>query len=106
MDLTRALEGLYTGEFLNPAMRDYLLGLMAVRTEKIVFVPLASHEMLPDFSHTRPNRTANRGDMGILEYQGETWQCFRPTGMNWSAAISRVGKQRHHGRRWFLGALR
>lgn len=77
VDLTRALEGLYTGEFLNPAMRDYLLGLMAVRTENdsLYLGPLT--EMLPGavFYNKRGTSAAPPivGDMGILEYQGKTW---------------------------------
>ena len=77
MDLARALEGLYTGEFLGQPMRDYLLGLMAVRTPNDSrYLGLLS-EFLPGAVYYNKRGTIfyppNIGDMGILEYKGKTW---------------------------------
>ena len=77
VDLARALEGLYAGEFLGEPMREYLLGLMAVRTENdsLYLGPLT--ELLPGavFYDKRGTSTAPPivGDMGILEYKGKAW---------------------------------
>ena len=77
VDLARALEGLYAGEFLGEPMREYLLGLMAVRTENdsLYLGPLT--ELLPGavFCDKRGTSTAPPivGDMGILEYKGKAW---------------------------------
>lgn len=77
VDLARALEGLYTGEYLGAPMRDYLLGLMAVRTENDSLYLGPLNEMLPGavfYNKRGTNATPPIvGDMGILEYQGKAW---------------------------------
>ena len=77
VDLARALEGLYSAEFLGEPMRDYLLGLMAARTENdsLYLGPLS--ELLPGAVFYNKRGTSATppivGDMGILEYQGKAW---------------------------------
>lgn len=77
VDLARALEGLYAGEFLGEPMREYLLGLMAVRTENdsLYLGPLS--EMLPGALFYNKRGTSATppivADMGILEYKGKAW---------------------------------
>ena len=77
VDLAHALEGLYSGELLGKPMRDYLLSLMAVRTENDSFYLGPLSQMLPGalFYNKRGTSAAPPivGDMGILEYQGKTW---------------------------------
>ena len=58
-------------------MRDYLLGLMAVRTENDSLYLGPLNEMLPGavfYNKRGTNATPPIvGDMGILEYQGKAW---------------------------------
>lgn len=76
-DLARALEGLYSGGFLGDAMREYLLGLMAERTENDSMYLGSLSQLLPGAVFYNKRGTSASppivGDMGILVYQGKAW---------------------------------
>jgi len=76
-DLTRALQGLYSGEFLSKPMRSFLLDLMAIQTENDQTLLGKTTQDLAGAVFYNKRGTIPEpvivGDMGILEYQGKAY---------------------------------